>query len=78
LAVKRDAAVHIQTEGKRAPNWNRCFHAEQWCTSVLVHVKKKKLDCAWQQPLSQPNQEPDAGATPANRLGSKDVDIHAR
>jgi hypothetical protein len=45
---------------------------------VLVHVKKKKLDCAWQQPLSQPNQEPDAGATPANRLGSKDVDIHAR
>jgi hypothetical protein len=41
LAVEGDAAVHIQTEGERAPDWNRCFHAEQWCTSVLVHVKAK-------------------------------------
>jgi hypothetical protein len=43
LAVERDAAAHIQTEGKRAPDWNRCFHAEQWCTSVLVHVKQKRV-----------------------------------
>ena len=42
LAVKRDPAAHIQAEGKKAPDWNRCFHAEQWCTSVLVHVKRKR------------------------------------
>jgi hypothetical protein len=29
LTVERDAAAHIQTEGKRAPDWNRCFHAKQ-------------------------------------------------
>jgi hypothetical protein len=28
LAVKGNAAVHIQTEGERAPDWNRYFHAE--------------------------------------------------
>jgi hypothetical protein len=28
LAVKGDPAAHIEAEGKKAPDWNRCFHTE--------------------------------------------------
>jgi hypothetical protein len=40
LPGEGDTAAHIEAEGERGSDWNRVFHLDKWCTSLLVHVKR--------------------------------------
>ncbi len=53
LAVEGDTAAHIEAEGERDAGLEPgVFILDKWCTSVLVHVKRKMmvtLKYAWRR-----------------------------